>query len=416
MAKLIRPPAEAMNTIRFDSERVMMDQILANPAMADLARTIHHAQETDARRRHLLANSLRITPNIMPQIYKAISFAQRVCGLADQHVEVFVHDDPQLNAACVDFENQGIFLILSSGIIEKLSQRELLSVIGHEFGHAAYRHLQLPVKGMLAQRGKVPPDWALSMLSWQRRAEISADRAGLLCCQDVHVASMALIKISSGLTDTHIQFHLEDYVQQMEDIQSLNHSTQDVEDCFSTHPFNPLRVVALHNFWESQLLTNMLGISPAHFTNEQMDNNINSLLSFMEPESIENTGTPASECLLWGGFWVAVADREIDSREVMSIFHMVNPTRGKQAHDQIKRASNPITFIQNNFKKAAKQARNLSPGEKHALVQKLVVVARADQVVKPEEIQVLKQICHMLKVNPAFIDQILTMTGMSYTA
>jgi len=291
------PPVDSIKTIRFKSERTMMEQILSDHEIKDLSEQIHAASETDTRRRKLLASGLRITTNIMPDIYNVVQFAKEIVGLMENEVEVFVHDEPVLRATCIDFEKQGIFLTLSSGLIEKLSSSELLFIIGHELGHAVYHHMTLPVSRMLAEGDKLPPDKVLSMLSWLRRAEVSADRVGLLCCQDIHVAGMALIKMSCGLTAPHIQFHLEDYVSQMADIQSLSASARNVEDCFTSHPFNPLRVVALDYFWESGLLTQLLGHSPENMTEKEMDDNINSLLTFMEPESIRDPGGPVSDCL-----------------------------------------------------------------------------------------------------------------------
>ena len=388
-----------------------MEQILSDHEIKDLSEQIHAASETDTRRRKLLASGLRITTNIMPDIYNVVQFAKEIVGLMENEVEVFVHDEPVLRATCIDFEKQGIFLTLSSGLIEKLSSSELLFIIGHELGHAVYHHMTLPVSRMLAEGDKLPPDKVLSMLSWLRRAEVSADRVGLLCCQDIHVAGMALIKMSCGLTAPHIQFHLEDYVSQMADIQSLSASARNVEDCFTSHPFNPLRVVALDYFWESGLLTQLLGHSPENMTEKEMDDNINSLLTFMEPESIRDPGGPVSDCLLWGGFWVAYSDDDIDTREVMSIFHLVNPNRVEEANTQLQRTMDPMATIQENFKKAAQDCDELSLGEKHALIQKLVVVARADRVVKGEELKALKEISKLLGINPGFVDQILILTG-----
>jgi len=405
------PPGDSVEKIRFDSEREMMEDILSDLDIKKMAEQIHAASETDARRRKLLATGLRITTNIMPEIHNVVQFAKQVVGLKEDEVEVFVHDEPVLRATCMDFAKQGIFLTLSSGLIEKLSSDELRFIIGHELGHAVYHHMSLPVSSMLAQGGIMPPDKVLRMLSWLRRAEISADRVGLLCCQDIHVAGMSLIKMSCGLTTSHIQFHLEDYVSQMEDIRSLSASARNVEDCFTSHPFNPLRVVALDYFWESEVLTQLLGHSPDNMSEKEMDKNINSLLAFMEPESIQDPGGPVSDCLLWGGFWVAYSDDDVDTREIMSIFHLINPNKVDEANTKLKNTMKPMETIIKSFKTAARECENLTQGEKHALIQKLVVVARADRVVKREELSALKEISSLLGVNPRFVDQILILTG-----
>lgn len=44
--------------------------------------------------------------------------------------------------------------------------------------------------------------------------EISADRAGLLCCQSFEAAGRTFFKLSSGVTSDTLAFKLNEYVQQ----------------------------------------------------------------------------------------------------------------------------------------------------------------------------------------------------------
>ena len=93
--------------------------------------------------------------------------------------------------------------------------------------------------------------WRCRCFTWSRYAEISADRAGAHCAQDFEAVSRALFKLASGLSGKFIQFSLEDFLKQVDDMHVLDAEPGDgspKEDWFSTHPFSPLRVKALQLF------------------------------------------------------------------------------------------------------------------------------------------------------------------------
>jgi Zn-dependent protease with chaperone function len=100
------------------------------------------------------------------------------------------------------------FLVLDDLLVATLSPRELEFVIGHELGHIQFDHLlylmvaallkvpgsvlgQIPVVGPLLTRGL-----DLALFEWMRKAELSCDRAGLLCCQDPVAANRLMMRFA----------------------------------------------------------------------------------------------------------------------------------------------------------------------------------------------------------------------------
>jgi len=63
-----------------------------------------------------------------------------------------------------------------------MSQDELNFIVGHELGHALFEHYALPTHGILDE-GNIDAEKAMRLMSWSRRAEVSADRAGLYICK-----------------------------------------------------------------------------------------------------------------------------------------------------------------------------------------------------------------------------------------
>jgi len=407
MKQVQLPPHEAIDRIRFVSERQLFDSLSGDELIARVSERLRKRNEEDANRRRLLANALRITERIIPSLMERIALVKRITHLEGTEVETYIHNSPHQSASCMHFENGGIFLLISSGLYTKLTERELLFVVGHELGHVVYKHHLLPTRAILAERGACNAERALKLMAWARRAEISADRVGMLCCQDLDVAAKALIKLSCGLSDDLIEFDLPGYVSQLADIEAISHTVRAVEDFYSTHPFNPIRVVALSRFWESHTLAEFLGHSPATHSDEVMDTRIDELLRFMDPDAATIQNRSVVECLVWGGFWVAASDGRIDRIEVQALGRIARSRIANEAAAAIQKAAEPLGLIRERFRVAAEGCRDLPPFQRHAIIQQLIAVAKANQAFAIEEKNTLGEICIALGVNPAFPEKIL---------
>jgi len=407
MKQLKLPPKEAIGRVRFHAERELFDSLSGDKVIAPIAERLRNSNEEETNRRRLLATALRITDRIIPSLMDRMELIKKITHLEGVKVETFIHNSPHYSASCMRFEDGDVFLMISSGLYTKLTEQEMLFVVGHEFGHLAYGHHLLPARAILAQKGACDAERALKLMAWSRRAEISADRVGLLCCQHLDVAATALIKLSSGLSEQLADFDLQGYVSQVIDLEEVSRTVRVVEDFYSTHPFNPIRIVALSRFWDSRTLTELLGHSPATQTDESVDARIHELLQFMDPDAATIQNRRVAECLVWGGFWVAASDGKIDQAEIVALSKTVLPQIANGAVAAIRKAAHPLKLIQERFLRAAESCRQLSPAQRHAIIQQMIAVAKANLGVGTEEKSTLQQICAALEVNPAFPEKIL---------
>ena len=138
------PPEEAIGRLRFNAEQELFKRLSADEQIASVAKQLLRNNEEDANRRRLLANALRVTDRIIPSLMDRVALVQKITHMDAVEVETYVYNSPHHQASCMHFENGGIFLLISSGLYSKLTERELLFVIGHEFGHVVYQHHLLP--------------------------------------------------------------------------------------------------------------------------------------------------------------------------------------------------------------------------------------------------------------------------------
>ena len=96
------------------------------------------------------------------------------------------------------------YVVPSGGLVEELTEAELADVIGRQCGKIQNQHV-LPATALfyLEQFASRYVRWivapALAALrAWSRRAEVTCDRAGLLCTRDVEISAAAMTKTGSA--------------------------------------------------------------------------------------------------------------------------------------------------------------------------------------------------------------------------
>ncbi len=157
-------------------------------------------------RLHFLAGAVRVGETQFRDVHADLVDAAHILDLADVP-ELYVVSDPQPAAMTIGTDRP--FIVITSGLFDLLDVEERRFVIGHEVGHvlsghAVYRTLLLSLTNLAVRVAWIPLGYVglraivVALEEWQRTSELSADRAGLLSCQDPDAAKRSLMKLAGG--------------------------------------------------------------------------------------------------------------------------------------------------------------------------------------------------------------------------
>ncbi|MGZ4486730.1 MAG: M48 family metallopeptidase [Nocardioides sp.] len=214
-----------------------------------------------------LGSAIRVDDRQFPRLHRLLGEVAQTLDAPDLP-ELYVASNPVPNAMTVGMQKP--IVVVNSGMVDLLDDEEMRFVIAHELGHAISGHavyqtlLQrlIQLSGVLSSvplGGLGVRAIMAALYEWSRKAELSADRAGLLATQDPATAFRVHMKLASG-------GHLDDLDTTSFFAQGQEYDESDLRDSVlklllienRTHPFAVVRASELRRWVDSGEYTRFL--------------------------------------------------------------------------------------------------------------------------------------------------------------
>jgi len=226
----------------------------------------------------LLGHAVKVGPRQFPRVHNLAERCAETLGIATP--TVYIVNSPVMNAATFGTNDDSIIMV-HSALIDHFSDDELLSVIGHECGHIHNSHVVYLtalhylryMAGAIYRMLLAPAEVALA--GWMRRAEITCDRAGLLCCKDLETSTRALTKLALGSAKLYSELNMEAFIEQYEE---AKHDIGRYSEIRASHPWLPKRVIALRQFAESELYRKHAKLGEGGLSMEEIDAKVSDVI------------------------------------------------------------------------------------------------------------------------------------------
>ena len=200
-------------------------------------------------------NAVRVGPTQFPRLW-ALHIENCTTFGWEKVPELYVTQTPVFNAGAYGIDDP--FIVVHSTAFELLDDDELRVLLAHELGHVMSGHslyrtiamimamISLGALPMLASLVLYPV--RLAFLEWSRKAELSADRAGLLGSQDVAASMRLFMKMAGGANTENVRpgdLNLEPFVAQANEYATSNEGLDVIYKIVGTlaltHPMHTVR-------------------------------------------------------------------------------------------------------------------------------------------------------------------------------
>ncbi len=219
------------------------------------------------------SSNLRLSERQLPSLH---ALHREVCATLDvEPPPLYLMNSPVTNAFTSGVDAP--FVVVTSALVDGFDDEEIACVLGHEVGHIMAGHVLYGMIArslhlILASLGNLTPfGWVIevsllsTLLYWQRCAELTADRAGLLAVQDPQISMRTDMKLSAG-PETRFakELDLEAFMQQArefeeEEVGAVEGALRSLLEGGMTHPWPVIRAREIDRWVRSGAYQRILG-------------------------------------------------------------------------------------------------------------------------------------------------------------
>jgi hypothetical protein len=367
-------------------ERELAGRLASHPLVQDLRGALA-VPDPAAVRRRLMGGSLRLSEGMAPDLHATAANVLRILGIA-KPLEIY-QSSGQENASIHLIESP-ILIEVQGRMITLLDKGSMTAVIGHELGHylahgpwGALGEIS-GLANALVNLDDIDEEVHLLASSLSMAKELTADRFGLLACQDLADLLRLEMISTTGLPGDALTWDTDAYLAQCREL---------MEQCLLegstalgvTHPEHNLRVYAAWLFSETSLYRELTGRGPGTRSMEEVDATLARTLSLpdLDPtyQMLEGPPPEVHACALACAVIVANADGEFADQESEAIERVFAPIVPEY------RRYFDVAYAKRRFQELRSVMAAFGPAAHRSLFSLLAHVVGADGVIDPREIE-----------------------------
>lgn len=198
-----------------------------------------------------MASNIRLSSNQLPKIYNHLPPICEKLGIPEP--ELYLKMDPMPNA--FTFGDTKVFITLTSGLVDCMTEEELDAVIAHECGHILCRHVLYHTVAMIIKNcadamgmlGTLSIPVQLALFYWSRMSELSSDRCAAVITSPEIVAS-TMARLSGGPKSITQEINYAEWAKQADEYERIRQNNtwsktlQALAVMDLDHPFSAVRV------------------------------------------------------------------------------------------------------------------------------------------------------------------------------
>ncbi len=371
--------------LRYRGDLRDRDELLETYRVADFLDTFeeNRRRQEDTIRNHLMSEGIRLTPRLSPRVYGIFESACNNLGL-DTSAEIFCLQAPSVNAvAILDVTETGTksLIGLTSAALEQLEDAELASIIGHELGHFLFEHNRFnALKNFDPQNPALtvlPPFGETLFLRWQKKTEISADRAGLVASRDLKASLRSLMKAAFGLSERNVTLDVDALLAQVDEVRG---KPELAAAAFASHPLLPVRLKALELFSRSEKARRCgIPVEGKLLSEDQLADEVDALMDLTRRHPTKPLHLAVMRAVAAGGLLVLSSDGDITDDEVKILIQILHRFFTDEPRKELEDLVGAPEKISRRLLEAVEEVKRLGDeNDKTFIISRLADIALAD--------------------------------------
>lgn len=195
-------------------DRKALASLQSMPGISPLLKKVNEYGIDRLLRLQSIASEIRVTPRNFPQLYQPLLEACQILDVTTIPELYLFRGTGHIQTYIIGVEKPIIGINIEA--MEWLNYDELLFIFGYEIAriksqHIIYHQIAIVMPALkiwlssttLGLGGLIASGVELALYNWVMMAKFTADRAGLLACQDIDIATTALMKLA-GLPEEYL--------------------------------------------------------------------------------------------------------------------------------------------------------------------------------------------------------------------
>jgi hypothetical protein len=386
--------------VRYRGDTLDVEELTRTYRLNDYLNTFEENRRQADRgiREKLIKHGIRLSERISPRIYRLFGEICTAFGVEAQ-AEVFCLPAAEVNAfATIDIREARAYSLIgvTSGALERLEDRELRFILGHELGHILFGNNRLD--GLVSTSKDNPaitvlPAFGESLfLRWRKKAEVSSDRAGLLAAGDFRSSATALLKATFGLSEKNLNLDIEALVSQVDEIKG---HPELMDEAFASHPLLPIRLKALELFSRSaKAARNGLRVEQPCLEDMELEDAVDEMIHLTRRYPYRPVDRAMMQVVALGGALLLGADSEINDDEVKILVQILHRFFTDEPEAEI--VTDPAEAASRLPKAIAVLNEEGDATAKNFVLSRLTDIALADGALMDAESAIILDLAHQL--------------------
>lgn len=223
-----------------------------------------------------LASNIQVRGKMLPNIRRILRDTAEILNVDEPDLYVMTHPVPN----SFTYGQTRPFIVITSALLECCSDEEIMFVLGHELGHIKCGHvlyktmarnfkmvLELASNATFGFANLISAGLEMAIYDWERKAELSCDRAGLLAVQSQKIANHSFMKLAAASPKNYEHLNETEFLRQIRTYEDsteesfINKTYMMYVTSKMSHPFMITRARQLDNWVKSGDFTKISGIS-----------------------------------------------------------------------------------------------------------------------------------------------------------